>query len=257
MSKKSLPIALQMYTLRKLTLPLEDKLEQLAAIGYSGLEWFGPMEPAAPILAELLDKHGLRVISAHVAMEAMENDLESVVAYHRTLGNDMLVVPWLAPDKRSPDAAGWQALGSRLATLGRRCADLGMRLSYHNHDFEMALIDGQTAMEWLLDAAAPGNVGAEFDLAWVVRGGGDPVALLQKYAGRCGRVHVKDLAASITPDNPMGLADVGAGILDWASILPAAAKAGAEWYIIEHDDPSAPMTSVANSYAYLHSKLTK
>lgn len=251
----SLPLAVQLYSLRHLKLPLDELLGKVAAIGYNGVEMFGPLEPAPNELRALLDKHGLALCSAHVGIDSMEKDLDGVIAYHKAVGNNTIVVPWIGPDRRGDDSSSWSAFGRVLDGLGARCVDAGMRLFYHNHDFEMVMLDGQTAMEWLLDAADPAHLGAEFDLAWVVKGGGDPVALLNKYAGRCARVHAKDLEPAGQTTNRLGLADVGHGTLDWDAILPAVHAAGAEWLIVEHDEPADPLVSIQRSYEFLAGKL--
>jgi sugar phosphate isomerase/epimerase len=111
-------------------------------------------------------------------------------------------------------------------------------------------------IEWMLDSTDPSHLQWEPDLAWIVRGGADPLALLQKYAGRCPRIHVKDLAPAGTGEDEKGFADVGYGTLDWASLLPAARAAGAEWYIVEHDLPRDPVNTIRRSYDYLKGMMT-
>jgi sugar phosphate isomerase/epimerase len=172
------------------------------------------------------------------------------------IGNHTLVVPWLPEAARSKDANGWLQLGRQLDGIGRRCRDAGMRLLYHNHAFEMIEIEGQLAIDWLLEAAAPENVGFEIDLAWVQRGGQNGVQLLEKYAGRCPRIHCKDLAPEGENQDQMGFADVGHGVLDWGALLPAAKAAGAEWYIVEHDLPKEPLVSIGRSFTFLQQALT-
>ena len=136
--------------------------------------------------------------------------------------------------------------------LGRRASFAGMRLLYHNHDFEMVVIDGKPAISWLLEAAKPENVGFEPDLAWIVFGGQDAVGLLQQYSGRVPRVHAKDLGDNAAEH---GLADVGSGRLDWDAILPAAEAAQAEWLVVEHDFPTDPLASIQRSQTFLAEKL--
>lgn len=246
------PLAVQLYTLRTLPLNADELLGAVAAAGYAGVELAGNLGQSAASLRSLLDQHGLKAVSAHVQLQAMESDLPEVVRFHKTIGNDTLVVPWLPESDRSPTAAGWSALGERLNRLGNRLRAADMRLLYHNHDFEMVVIDGKPAISWLLEAASPENVGFEPDLAWIVHGGQDAVAMLQQYSGRVPRVHAKDLG-----DNPAerGLADVGSGRLDWDSILPAVEAAQAEWLVVEHDQPTDPLASIKRSRAFLAEKL--
>ncbi|MGL4650482.1 MAG: sugar phosphate isomerase/epimerase family protein [Caldilineaceae bacterium] len=247
-------LAVQMYTLRRLATPLATLLGQIAAAGYAGIETFGPLEPPADVLRPQLEAAGLQVVSAHVGLDALTNDLQAVIAFHQALGNRTLIVPWLAPEARPTDGPGWSAFGAALAPLGERVQAAGMRLLYHNHDFEMATWDGRTALEWLLagaDAVAPGLLGAEVDLAWAVRGGVDPVALLDRLAGRVPRVHAKDVAPTGTNEAEQGHADVGYGTVDWATLLLAARTAGVEWLVVEHDEPSDPLRSIQRSAAFL------
>jgi len=257
---RRLPIALQIYTLRSLTLPPAEVLAAVAGAGYAGIEMAGTFAPGMPAgdLRKLLDEAGLQVVSAHISIDALEADLPGVVRDQKTLGNKMIIVPWVAPDQRGQTAAAWQALGARLARIARRCAAAGMDFMYHNHDFEMVLIDGHPAIDWLMQGAAEAGVpiGFEMDVAWAQHGGQDVPALLERYAGRVARLHAKDLA--VDPNaNPAekGLADVGSGKLDWDAILPAASKAGVEWYVVEHDFPSDPLGSIRNSYTFLSAKL--
>jgi sugar phosphate isomerase/epimerase len=65
----------------------------------------------------------------------------------------------------------------------------------------------------------------------VQHGGEDPVAYLERYAGRVPLLHLKDMA----PGEDRAFAEVGEGILDIPGILQAAEKAGTEWIIVEQD----------------------
>lgn len=250
-----LPIAVQLYSLRNLDMPFDDVLGKVAEIGYTGVETVGNHKLSADEMNALLAKHGLKAVSAHVAISAMDEDLDGVIAFHKAIGNDTIIVPFLAPDDRAKDAAGWTALGQRLDAIGQRCRAAGMRLLYHNHAFEMEEIEGKRAIDWLMAGASPENVGFEVDLAWVVRGEQDGAAILQRYAGRCPRVHCKDLAPAGENEDQMGFADVGHGTMDWSVLLPAAKAAGAEWYVVEHDLPKNPLESIRRSFDFLKSQL--
>ncbi len=252
------PIALQLYTLRSLQQPPAELLAEVAAIGYSGVELAGTFAPGMPAaqLRQLIDDAGLQVVSAHVSLQDLEADLPAAIQAQKTLGNTMLIVPWVSEDLRGKTADSWQALGARLGRLAKRSAHAGMGFMYHNHDFEMTMIDGKPAIDWLMAGAGHVALGWELDMAWAQHGGQDVPALLARYAGRVSRVHAKDLAAdpSVSPSEK-GLATVGAGILDWDAILPAAKAAGVEWYIVEHDFPVDPLASIRSSYEFLAGKL--
>lgn len=247
-------LAVQTYTLRNAGLPASELLARIAAAGFSGIETFGPLQPPAAELEPLLQSNGLRVVSAHVALETLRDELDSVIAYHKALGNDTLVVPWLRPEARPTTGEGWSDLGKMLDALGARCRSQGMRLLYHNHDFEIVAYDGRFALDWLLDAADPANLGAEVDVAWVVRGGADPVVLLERLAGRCPRIHAKDVARPGQNPGEDGHADVGDGLIDWEALLAAARAAGVEWAVVEHDNPTDAVRSITRSAAFLSTR---
>ncbi len=247
-------LAVQMYSLRELSEPLEVVLAGVARAGYSGIEAIGTQGVTADELNALLGKYGLEVASAHVSIDAAEADLPGVIAFHKAVGNDTIIVPFIAPEARSDSAADWVALGARLGKLAKACEAEGMQFLYHNHDFEMKDIDGKMILEHLLEGAGSA-MGLELDLAWVVRGNRDPLEVLEQFSGKIKRVHVKDIAPAGENADEDGWAAVGSGTLDWDVLLPAAKAAGAEWYVVEHDKPADPLGNVSASAAYLASKL--
>ncbi len=251
----TLPIAVQLYTLRHLEQPLDVLLGLVADAGYSGVETIGNHNLTAAQMNELLDKHNLKAICTHVPLAAAENDLDTVIAFNQAIGNTCICVPALPQELRSTTAQGWLEMGKRLGAIGARCADAGMRFLYHNHAWEMTEMDGKLAIDWLFEGASPENLLWEPDLGWIVRGNADPIALLQRYAGRCPRIHVKDVAAAGQNEDQMGFADVGYGTIDWTKLLKAAKAAGGEWYIVEHDLPKDPAQTVQRSLAFLDKTL--
>lgn len=248
-------LALQLYSLRSLALPFETQLRRAAEAGYSGVETVGTHGLDAERAAAALAATGVSVCSSHVALDALENDLASVCRFQLAVGNTTVVVPWLPPELRGRDADSWQALGRRLGALGRRCRRHGVRLLYHNHDFELAAVDGRPGLGWLLEAAAPDELGLEPDLGWIRRAGLDPASLLAEHSGRCPRVHLKDVARPGEQAGEGGWADIGDGVLEWDSLLPACRDAGAEWYVVEHDAPRDPLASARRSARALAGRL--
>jgi sugar phosphate isomerase/epimerase len=248
-----LPIAVQLYTLRTVQMPFDQLLGEIAAIGYAGVETTGSHGCTADEMKDLLAKHNLQVASTHAGLARLESEFDEVVAFNRTVGNTTLIVPALPEEMRTGDAAAWQQTGRKLADLSKQARDAGMNFLYHNHAFEMVDVEGKLAIDWLLQSAP--DVGFEIDLAWVQRGGQDGLQLLQRYTGRCTRIHCKDVAPEGQNQDQMGFADVGHGVLDWSTLLPAAQAAGAEWYIVEHDLPKEPLASIRRSFEFLYKNL--
>jgi len=253
----TLPIAVQLYSLRDLPGSFDETLAQAAAAGFSAVESLGDHGYSAAAMRELLETHGLQVVSAHIPIDALSDQarLRETIAFNQAVGNTTLVAPYIPWLREERGAQAYQETGRRLGAIGRQCRDAGMRLLYHNHDWEMAAIDGTLGIDWLLGSADPEDLGFEPDLAWIAAANVDPVALLQRHAGRCPRVHVKDLAPPDALASGVVMADVGAGTLTWPPLLAAARAAGAEWYIVEHDSPADPIASVSRSLRFLRGTL--
>ena len=241
------PIAVQLYTLRTLEIPFPDLLEQVKNAGYTGVELRGTEGLKATELKAVLKDKDLKVTSAHVPIEVLEHALDYVVPYHQELGNDTIVVPWLAENERD-----WNKLADRLNAIYDHLKPHGMNLVYHNHDFEMEKVGDKTALDVVMENTNS-EIGFELDTAWIEVGGQDPLDFIKRYSGRVPRLHVKDVRED--KDVEGGLADVGAGILEWSRLLPAAQDAGVEWFIVEHDFPTDPLQSIKRSAEFLNEHL--
>ncbi|MHC5149654.1 sugar phosphate isomerase/epimerase family protein [Stenotrophomonas rhizophila] len=248
------PIAVQMYTLRDAG-TLDQQLKIVHDAGVGAVETVGTQNVSAAELKHLLDRYSIKAISSHVQLADLRSDLAGVVAFNRSIGNTTLVVPYLDEKDRPTDAAGWTALGQELGRIAAEANIQGMRLAYHNHDFELVDFNGKTGLELLFAAAGP-DLQTELDLAWVARAGHDPVVMLGKFRGHVFAVHAKDNAPKGQAEDEGGFAAVGQGVLDWNAILPAAAAAGVQWYIVEHDHPRDPAKVIKTGADYLRQHLT-
>ncbi|MCO7471032.1 sugar phosphate isomerase/epimerase [Stenotrophomonas maltophilia] len=248
------PIAVQMYTLRNAG-SLEQQLKIVHDADVGAVETVGTQGVSATELKQLLDRYSIKAISSHVPLAELRKDLDGVVAFNRSIGNTTLVVPYLDAKDRPTDAAGWTVLGQELGRIAKQVRAKGMRLAYHNHDFELVDFNGRTGLELLFAAAGP-DLQTELDLAWVARAGLDPAAMLATFRGRLFAVHAKDNAPKGQAEDEGGFAAVGQGVLDWKAILPAAAAAGVQWYIVEHDQPRDPAKVIQTGADYLREHLT-
>jgi len=250
-------VGVQLYTLREVSDRVDDLLDLVAAAGADAVETVGHQGVDAPHLRDALAQRGLRAVSTHLQLATLEENLDAEVAFARAVGIGTLVVPWLAPAERPTDRAGWTALGTRLARLGERVRASDLRLAYHNHDFELAEVEGRSGLAWLLDAAPPDVLDAELDLAWVARAGDDAAAALRRWGDRTRLLHVKDLAPKGAAPDEDGWATVGRGTLPWPALLELASEVGVEAWLLEHDRPADPARTVREGCAYLRERRSR
>ena len=229
-------LSFQLYSARNFP-PLETQLAKLAALGYRQVEPYGGLYSALDDLAAALRRHGLAAPSGHFGLDQLESDFSGALNVARKLEMELVVAPFLAPAQRPADAAGWRSFGARLAPLAAKFEGEGVGLAWHNHDFEMrALPDGTYPIDLILMASD--RIQWEADIGWIARAGEDPLRWINRYAGRIGALHVKDLAKAGEKQDEEGWADPGAGLLDLKTLVAAGVAAGAKILVVEHDAPS-------------------
>jgi sugar phosphate isomerase/epimerase len=238
------PTALQLYTVREqLNAGRAGVLAQVAAMGYGAVEPFGILVDPDGLRADL-DAAGLLACSVHAAPTG--EDAEAIVRAARTLGADTVIIPHLPPP-RFADADSVQALARELNELAAWTAGQGLRLGYHNHDFELSsLVHGVPALEVLADHLDDAVL-LEVDTYWAAVGGQDVAALLRRLGDRVRYLHVKD-GPVVDRDDFMTV--VGTGRMPVAEIL--AASPSAQWHVVELDRCATDMmTAIGDSLAWL------
>jgi sugar phosphate isomerase/epimerase len=241
-------IALQLYTVRNLAAAdVDGTLHAVAAAGYRCVELAGLPEMAPAALARLLGEAGLRPVASHEGIGRLREDPGAVADRLDTVGCPRIIVPWMPEeDRRTVDDV--RRFAAELGALARSFADRDIRLGYHNHAFEFAPLGGTTTWDVLL-SELPAEVELELDVYWASVGGRDPVAEIRATAGRVRLLHMKDRAPGPEPrDIP-----AGEGILAFPQIVEAGRAAGVEWYVVEQDNPSDPLSDIAIAARYLES----
>ena len=239
-------IGVQLYTIRDaLTNDLDGSLARVASIGYQEVELAGYRSHSVAEFRAALDRHGLAAPSTHIAMERVRDDLPRVLDEAHQLGHKFVICPNIPDEKAGLD--GYRKAADVLNHAGEIAGQSGIRIGYHNHESELAPIDGVRPYDVILDRTDPKLVAMEMDIFWLVKGGGDPLTYFRKYPGRFRMVHVKDMDGSAAKT----MVDVGKGVIDWKGIFAQSREAGIEHYFVEHDNARDPFASIAASYAYL------
>ena len=232
--------ALQLYSMRDCADQIA-LLAQLPALGITKVEGYGGVYKDPISYRAAMDANHISMPSGHMGLAEIETDFGATMKIIETLGITRVFAPYLEEKERPKTAEGWAELGLRLNSACKKYADCGITFGWHNHDFEfIALDDGSTRMDILLDAAP--DIVWEADLAWIVRGGRDPLEYIQRYGKRLSAIHVKDIAPNGTNLDEDGWSDLGAGTMDWAALLQACRSASSDLiYALEHDKPSDPV----------------
>jgi sugar phosphate isomerase/epimerase len=242
--RKLKAVGIQLYTLRRpAAADLAATLSQLAKIGYKEIEFAGFYNHTATEVRDILKTNGLTAPSTHIALNVIQDTPTKLFEESHIVGHEWITVPSLSGRRETID--DWKRTADQFNTAAARVKGAGFRFAFHNHNAELKPIGGQVPLEILIGATDPSLVSFEMDIYWVVNGGGDPIALLDKYPGRFRMLHVKDSMGP--PDHKM--ADVGAGVIDFKTIFAHAKTA--EHYFVEHDQPADPIASAAASYKTL------
>lgn len=239
-------VAIQLYTVRSLT--AEDMigtLAKLGAIGYQAVEFagYGSSEPKA--IRAALDQAGIDGIAAHVPLARIDHEFDTVLDEMHTIGCKHLIIPWLPPEMRNQ--AGFDHLIATLNNRAPEARDAGLRMGYHNHDFEFIPVDGILPFDRIAGSTDPSLVSLEIDCGWVAYAGQDPVAIIDRYAGRVPLLHAKEEQVDGIEDLPAP----GSGPLPWKEIVAAGNAAGSEYLIAEDDKPLDPMKTAAEAFTNL------
>lgn len=225
----------QLYSSRNTD--LAQALSIVSKAGYSSVEAYRDNFINADLFKRLLDEHQLLLPSMHINLGPLREEAESSMQRARDFGSLHIVCPFLEPENRPTDSAGWSLLIAEVSEIAKRWQDAGFTFAWHNHDFEfVALADGAIPMQLLLDGAPELNW--EIDVAWIVRAGADPIPWIDAHASRISAVHLKDIAPSGECKDEDGWADLGFGVVPWSSAMPKLLKTPASIYAMEHDNPS-------------------
>ena len=248
-------IGLQLYTVRdELAKDFDGTLAKVAAIGYKNMEFAGYYNRTPEQVRATLDKLGLISTSTHIGAQLMVADAAAQIRSAKIIGQDYITLPSYSFGREG--AAGWKKAAAQFNQWGAMCRDAGLRLAYHNHNFEFAALDGTNGYTILLQELDPKLVDFELDLYWTVFADQKPLELFAKYPGRFAMWHVKDL---LLTNGTKGMSPVGGGTIDFKTIFAHRKEAGLKHFFVEHDSAAqyqgGSLASIQASYTYLHQLL--
>jgi sugar phosphate isomerase/epimerase len=220
--------SLQLYTLRNaIQEDLPGTIRKVAEIGFTQVEPYNFVATAKE-LGVALKENGLTAPSGHAPL--LSQDQDEIFAAAKELGISTVIDPFIPAD-RWQSAEDVQATAARLNEAAKKGAEYGIRVGYHNHQWELeSIIEGRTALEYFADLLDPELV-LEVDTYWVAVGGQDPVDILGKLGNRVKFIHIKD--GPLTTDTKAQL-PAGQGKVAVLDVIAAAASL--EVGVVEFDD---------------------
>lgn len=249
---------LNLYSLRDMVQTkngFAETLRKIKAMGYSYVQISGmqlsPQEIAAEVKAA-----GLPVYLTHSSLDALVNEPQKVMDDNAVFGCKNIglgYMPWeiIADESKSAEVI------QKLERVGQLMNKNGFTFFLHHHNNEFFKLNGKTFMDKVVELAP--SVHFVIDTYWLQYGGAEPSKYINKLAGRCECIHLKDYR-TVCKDGGMHprFAPVGAGTLDFNEIVKAAKQAGAKYFFVEQDDAceyDAPLEQVKQSINYITENL--
>ena len=291
-------IALQLYSIRdyiggkkdkngKLLFPgvgLAKAFENVAAIGYKGVEFAGYYDTDAKTLRKMLSDTGLKACGTHVACDAYGLDtrrwtydsdvLKKTCEFNLGYGNNLIICPGAGnfpPRGGSGGRRGepWepsQAIDDHTKKLAEfynkvasDAAKMGCRIGIHNHTWEHTVFmqDGTSFWDYFFSNTSE-DVCMEQDVGWSTCAGIDPKEQYKKYPHRSPTLHAKEngMGKNVKQFDAIlgrpGKPD--AAPVDWDGLIPVTEKDGVEWYVVECERHADDLSAVLPSYNFLSAK---
>jgi inosose dehydratase len=237
----------------------ERALWDISKAGYQGFELFDgnltQFESDPDRFHHLLEDIGLSFVAVYsganfIFPEILGEELwriEKAATLAGQLGATYLVVGGGAQRSTGLKEDDYRLLADGLERVIEIATRNGLIPCYHPH--LTTIIETPEQLDKLM-ALSP--IGLCTDTAHLSAGGGDPAAIIGKYADRVRYVHLKDLRPE-----PLAFLPLGKGVIDFPAVLKALTKASYDgWVTVELDSyEGEPREAAEMSKAYVETLL--
>ncbi|MBH0155108.1 sugar phosphate isomerase/epimerase [Fictibacillus sp. 5RED26] len=226
-------IGLQLYSIQQeAEKNLLGTLEKVKEIGYDSVQFAGLFGISAKDVKKILNENVLTVAGAHIPLQQFSGDaFKKQMEDQLILENDLMIMPYLTEDQRK-SIDDYKRVAEVLNEAGFRSKEYGIRVAYHNHDFEFYELDGKMPFDLLYQETDPDLVKMELDTYWAKYAGYEPEELLNKYRFRCVSLHLKDM---VEKNGQKQSTIAGTGMLDIGSFLRLADEQKVDYCVIEQE----------------------
>jgi inosose dehydratase len=252
----------------------EDAIREISESGYRGIQLRSNILPSygerPKALSDLLAQYHLEMVALSsggvgiapgTEADEITKHVRNAKFVHDVGGHYLQVTDSARPKDRKPMAADFKQLGKTLTEIGKRSADLGVPVGYHNHMGSLG--ESPDEVTAIMTEVDPRYVKLELDIAHYQQGGGDPAMAIRKYHDRLLFLHIKDLE-SLSPPDSRGrnyrFVELGRGKVDLPAVFAALNDVKFRgWAVIEldgvTDESRSPKESALISKKYVEEKL--
>jgi inosose dehydratase len=247
-------------------------IDDIAAVGFRGIQLrsnciaeFG--SPAA--VRDLLGQRDLKfvalssgdLLSDPALVKKSINEHVEHAKFLRDAGGLYLQIIDNRPKGRTVAPEDYKHLGKALTELGKRTADVGIPLGYHNHMGSHG--ERPEELDQIMGLSDPRYVKLELDIAHYFQGGGDPAKAIEKFSDRLLFLHMKDverLSDGKDSAHSYRFVELGRGLVDIPATFEALRKVNFRgWAVVEldgvPDNAHSPKEAAAANKQYLQDKL--
>ncbi len=249
--KKSPQFGIQLYSVRDdLKKDPLSTLKELSKMGYNYVEGYGfgnrkwQGTGDAQSTKKMLAESGLTMPSAHFVLKSTDfekakgdftDDFKKIVDDAHTVGQKYFVSSSIIKeDMESLDA--FKNLCDVMNKTGEYFNKNGLKLGYHNHDFEFNLLGTETMFDTMLRTVDAKNLTIEMDMGWVVYANQNPLDWFKKFPKRFELSHMKDGNKRGASDKKHTSCIIGKGDVDFKGIMENKKMAGLKMLIVEIED---------------------
>lgn len=235
-----------------------ETLQAMVKAGYNGIELNSFMVNPTPFMVRMLTKAagmptgnggkldwaklvkeaGLSVVSLHKDLGGIERDLSGTVnEAHKYNTSNLVITGMYRFDYR--DIKQVDDLCRRLNQAGKNLKAEGIKLLYHNHNYEFQKVDGRiNAYEYILGNTDPECVGFEFDSYWPTEAGVCALDVMKRLGDRMKLYHINDRGTKLTkpmmtPILKSDSCELGYGNMNLEALCQQALSVGVEAVVLE------------------------
>jgi len=227
-------------------------LDEASSLGYVGVETIIDAFEKVPDPKNSLSKSGLSLAGLHMLLEGLrEKQANAVIDFLREADGRYLLLSFAGGKDNSEK--NYLKNAKLLEKIGRKAAEQGVRVCYHNHWQE--IVNDALGMKIICSKTNPEHVALAVDTYWVQSGGLSPAEYIRENLDRIEYLHLKDGTEKEMKSNAFPSTELGKGIVDFRAVFEAAKSKDIEWYVVEQDHTNTtPKESMEISRRFLKEK---